>query len=85
MAHEDSGMFELEVYQLSGDLKVVEVNLVFILNPDHFGQMDVIEFDIPERLFLEASDFLADDDFLEIDKRVLGFNILFLFCVYFGS
>ena len=85
MVHEHSGLLELEVYQLSRHFKVVEVNLFFILNPDHFGQMDVIKFNIPKRLFLESSDFLADDDFLEIDKRVLGLDILFLFCVLFGS
>ena len=47
--------------------------------------MDVIKFDIPERLFLESSDFLADDDFLEIDEGVLGLDVLFLFSSLCGS
>jgi len=47
--------------------------------------MDVIKFDIPERLFLESSDFLADDDFLEINEGVLGLDVLFLFSSLCGS
>lgn len=47
--------------------------------------MDVIKFDIPERLLLESSDFLADNDFLEIDEGVLGLDVLFLFSRRFVS
>jgi len=69
---------KLEVYKLSDNFQVVEVNLLLVFNPNHLGQVDMIEFNVSERFLLEASNLFSDNDLLEVNKGVLSFDI-FLF------
>lgn len=69
------GFYKLEVDDFSHSLKVVEAKMLIIFNKHYSCQVLVIEINSSESILKDISDLFTNDNFLEVNKRVLDLNI----------
>ena len=75
------GLDKLEVNDLSHSFTVVEFDLLFFIDHENVGKMVVVEVNMLVWLvtfnsFLDSSDLVSNNDFLEINTRVFDFDVL---------
>lgn len=70
------GFYELEVNHFSHGIAVVELKVLFVLDVKNVGQVVVVEVHMLVVFLLDGSDLVADNHSLEVDSRVLNFNVL---------
>jgi len=66
----------LEVDDLSNGFKIVEIDVLFIFDPDDGSEMVIVELNLSVVVFLDVSDLLSYNDFCKVNHRVLNIDVL---------
>lgn len=66
---------ELEVNNFSHGFEVVKIEILLVFDVEDAGEMVVIEVNLAVIVLLDISDLFTNDDFGEVDRTVLNFNV----------